>query len=140
MEAFDLQKHEEEIDKLIAREYQSSYMSNAKWRKLYSALDIDEIVLDQILLKRVDREEPYISYMPKNEDIENLWVSEGENDCNYFYKEIEWLELLKTANPSDIPSQYYPQSIELAELIIKDLGHFEVEKTETGLKIYGYKT
>jgi hypothetical protein len=140
MEVVDLKKHEETIDRLISHSYRSSYMSNTKWEKLFSALDVENLTLNQVLLKRVGKDEPYKTYMPKKEDLEGIWVSEGKNDCNYFYKEIEWIELLNTAKPSNIPIQYYKQSIEEAHKIIITLGQFETEITSTGLRIYGYKT
>jgi len=137
---FDLREHEERIDKLVAKRFSISFMSNSKWEKLFKALDADDITLDHVKLKLVDRKTPVITYMPKTEDLENIWVSEGKNDCNYFYKEIEWIELLRVYKPSNVPSQYVHQTIDLASEIITQTGQFETENTETGLKIYGYKT
>lgn len=137
---FDLNNYEEKIDKLIERSYTTSFMSNSKWEKLFSALDTEEMILDHVLLKLVNIEHPIKTYMPKKEDLEGIWVAEGKNDYNYFYKEIEWIELLLIAKPSNIPYKYYNQTIELANSIINVVGQFETEHTPTGLRIYGHKT
>jgi hypothetical protein len=139
-EVFNLKEHEERINKLISKQYSASFMSNAKWEKLFRGLDTENILITHIILKRVDRKDPIITYMPKTEDIEGIWVSEGKNDCNYFYKEIEWIELINVYKPSNIPSQYVHQTIELAASIISKIGQFEIESTDTGLRIYGHKT
>ena len=138
--AFNLKEHEERIDRLISKKYSASLMSNAKWEKLFKALDTEHININHILLKRVDRIDPYVTYMPKTDDLEGIWVSEGKNDCNYFYKEIEWLELISVYKPSNIPAQYVHQTIELAIKIIEKVGQLDVKQTDTGLRIYGHKT
>jgi hypothetical protein len=138
--SFDLKEHEERVNRLIYQQYSASFMSNAKWEKLFGALDIESILINHILLKRVDRIEPYLTYMPKTEDLNGIWVSEGKNDCNYFYKEIEWIELINVYKPNNIPAQYVHQTIEFAANIIRQIGYFELEYTNTGLRIYGHKT
>lgn len=137
---FDLNKHEIAIDKIVSNNFSSSFMSNTKWKKLFSALDVENILLKRVLLKRVNDHEAYETYMPKKEDLEGVWVSEGKNEYNYFYKEIEWIELICTVKPSNMPIQYFDQSIDEAEIIIRNLGQFEIERTRNGLRIYGYKT
>lgn len=114
-------------------------MSNAKWKKLFMALDTENIFIAYVMLKKVGRKDPYITYMPKTEDLEPVWVSEGKNDFNYFYKEIEWIELINAYKPSNIPAQYIHQTINLAAGIIHKVAQFEIEITDTGLRIYGYK-
>lgn len=140
MKRFDLKEHERRIDKLIANRFSASFMSNSKWERFFSALDVDMINIRAMLLKRVGRIDPHVTYMPKKEDLEKIWVSEGYNDCSYFYKEIEWLELINVFKPSNIPSQYVYQNIDDAESIINKIGKFEVERTPGGLRVYGYKT
>ncbi|WMS88739.1 DUF6678 family protein [Pleionea litopenaei] len=140
MKRFDLKEHERRIDKLIANRFSASFMSNSKWERFFTALDVDMINIRAMLLKRVGRIDPHVTYMPKKEDLEKIWVSEGYNDCSYFYKEIEWLELINVYKPSNIPSQYVYQNIDDAESIINKIGKFEVERTPGGLRVYGYKT
>ncbi len=137
---FDLNEHELKINKIVSEKFNSSFMSNSKWKKLFSALDLDDLVLKKVRLKCVDARDSYETYMPKKEDLEEVWVAEGANHYKYFYKEIEWIELIYTVKPSNMPAQYYNQSIDEAENIIRTIGQFVIERTEDGLRIYGYKT
>ena len=137
--AYDLREHEERIERLIVKNYSISFMSNTKWRKLFLALDIDGMILNHVLLKCVDKDKPRRWHMPKTDEIEKIWVTEGKHGCDYVYKEMEWLELLNTAKPSNVPYRFYEQTVELATSVIKSLGEFETEKTPLGLRIYGYK-
>ena len=139
MQAFDLKKYEEDIDKVIAEKFNACLMSNSKWQKLFYALDTENILIEQVLLKTVNREQPFQTYMPKTEDLETMWVSEGKNDCNYFYKEIEWIELLYRVKKGQNPYTYLEQTIASVELILNSIGKFEIAYTDSGLRIYGYK-
>ncbi|WCL51043.1 DUF6678 family protein [Leptospira sp. GIMC2001] len=139
---FDISEHEDRIDKLISKIFNHSFMSNSKWKKLFTALDNEDIVLNQINLKLVDRDIPFLSYMPKSEDLEEFWISEGTNSYNYFYKEIEWLELTwvgKIEGYKSIPFKHYHQDIEKAIELVKTIGSFRYELLSTGLRIYGYE-
>lgn len=126
MSVFDLNEYEVKIDKIISKSFSASYMSNAKWRKLFTAIDKESLSIDSFMIKRVNRDAPYRTYLPDKDDIEELWVSEGKNDCNYFYKEIEWIEFQSEVLP-------------LTE-IISSLGSFEIDNSDNKLKIYGHKT
>lgn len=136
---FDIAKYEQKVDKLIANQFNCFYMSNSKWLKIFRALDCSGITLERISLKKVTSSTPYITYMPKSEDLEPNWVSEGSNELNYFYKEIEWVEFLACYKPSNIPTQYVYQSIDKVSEIITNIGQFEFINTNNGLKLFGYK-
>ena len=143
MKSFDLYKHEQKLDKTISSNYQYSFMSNTKWKKLFSALDIPELIFDQIILKKVNTDMPYRTWVPQKDDLEDKWVSEGENEYSYFYKEIEWIEIPKIVKPygyENIPFKHYIQDIELIKNILEEIGKFEIEITDIGFKIFGYKT
>lgn len=100
-------------------------MSNTKWRKLFSEIAKSGIVEPSMNLKRVSIDKPRSTYLPEQRDIEELWISEGKNDCNYFYKEIEWVELLGSC----------------AEIkgVLDKVGQFNCAETESGVLVYGYK-
>jgi hypothetical protein len=136
---FDIAKYEQKIDKLISNNFNCSYMSNSKWIKLFKALDHEHINFNHISLKKINNLESIYTYMPKSEDLETKWVSEGYNEFNYFYKEIEWIEFLTCYKPSNIPAQYVYQSIDEVCKIISSLGQFEMVETKDGFKILGYK-
>ncbi|PKM19838.1 MAG: hypothetical protein CVV11_09565 [Gammaproteobacteria bacterium HGW-Gammaproteobacteria-15] len=125
MKVFDLKAYEEKIDRIIAQSFSASLMSNAKWRKLFSEISKSGFAKPSMKLKRVSREDAYNTYRPELEDIEELWVAEGKNDCNYFYKEIEWVELFGSS--SEINS------------VLAKIGQFKCFDTELGVLVYGHE-
>lgn len=125
MKVFDLKAYEDRIDKIIAKSFSASFMSNAKWRKLFSEISKSGVAKPNMRLKHVRRADAYNTYRPELEDVEELWVVEGKNDCNYFYKEIEWIELFGSS--SEINS------------VLAKIGQFRCFDTELGVLVYGYE-
>jgi len=72
---FDLSEYENKIDRLIAQQYSTWLMSNSKWRKLFTGLDIEGLLMNQVLLKRVGQDLPRTTHMPKADDLGELWVA-----------------------------------------------------------------
>ncbi|WP_379553097.1 DUF6678 family protein [Qipengyuania sp. DGS5-3] len=105
--------------KLARENFRSAFMSDTKWRKLFNAIEGQDI--QQMNVKFIDVPEPRTMNFPP-------WL-----DCHYAYmdsiefgpvelRSIEWLEL-----PMDI------------EPLVSSLGKFPLERTETGTRIIGYK-
>jgi hypothetical protein len=123
----------------------ASYMNNTKWFKLFVALLENNI--KHVRIKRV--------FATKAGEIEL------KNDCfnkhrfwdssvfgPFYFKEIEWIDILETVETF----QYVPaatcQKIVILENniktntienIVNGLGKFEYDKTENGIRMYGYK-
>lgn len=60
----------------------------------------------------------------------------------FFYKEVEWIEVPRKCIPSGdehLPYRHSHQDTDTAARAVSALGAFEMEATETGLRIYGYK-
>lgn len=139
---FDLSAYERQVDKEISRSFTEAYMSNAKWKRLFKVIDRSDIYLAQMLLKRVGMPTPYRTWVPKSANLGDVWIEEGTNDCAYFYKEIEWLELLDVHRPGgweSIPAKHRAQDSLRAMAILSEVGKFEMERTSTGVRIYGYR-
>jgi len=116
--------------------FSASYMSNAKWEKLWQTLT-DKLGEVHFYFKLIDKDEVRQSSM----DIP---------DSPFFmepimHKEVEWV---------DFPSSYedyisrdnlkagkkeYSQDVDQIEEIIRSLGQFLLERSEGSLKLYAYR-
>lgn len=138
---FDFVKHEEVIDKLIANGQFLPFMSNAKWRKVFEALEYTCPNI-QVIWKFIgSKNEGVRDTLPPMAALEERYL----NSCFWFgpayYKEIEWLEfpqLLVPYGKEKIPGAHKKQDITLARACIERLGHFQIESTGLGFRLYGY--
>lgn len=96
-------------------------MSDAKWRKLLTAIIDSDLQVSEMVVKFIDVEEPQLMRFPPN------------LDCHYAYMDtiefgpvelraIEWLDL-----PAD------------ADFLVRPLGQFPTEATTQGTRIIGYR-
>jgi len=131
----------EHLDKIIKARFSTSFMSNAKWRKFFIALDVPEICLQQAYWKFVDLMEEFCDSIPTSDKLMEEFVGDY-GPGPFAYKRIEWIELPKVGVPKGfdgVPQKYWQQDIEKAKEILVNSGQFEIETTERGLRIYGYK-
>ncbi|HHJ3172650.1 TPA: DUF6678 family protein [Vibrio parahaemolyticus] len=110
----------EKIDNLIAEKYSVSLMNDTKWDKLLeSVTDLFE-------------QGVHINYKPFF--IEPI-----------FYKEVEWVEFPTTyedyisVNNLKAGTKQYHQCIDDIEAVIEGVGKFELERTESSIKLFAYK-
>ena len=132
---------EEYLKKIIKRKFSVSYMSNAKWRKVFIALD--PLKLKQAYWKFVDIEEEFRDIFVEEDDLMEKFIGDcGLAGGPFAYRRIEWVEVPAIGiNPQyeNIPYMNFKQDIIKVENILKSLGKFEIEKTERGIRIYGHK-
>ena len=60
----------------------------------------------------------------------------------FAYKRIEWIEIPKKGIPAgyeNIPFKHWYQDVDEAERLLRSAGQFEIEHTDQGLRIYGYR-
>jgi len=72
---FDFVEHDHKIDKLLKKEFSYSFMSNAKWRKLFSLLDslVPEM---QVIWKFVDSKNDGVRYgLPSLKALEDSYLN-----------------------------------------------------------------
>ncbi|RUQ27421.1 MAG: hypothetical protein EKK68_15885 [Candidatus Competibacteraceae bacterium] len=116
-------------------------MSNAKWRKLFNLLDRPELNINQAYWKFIDKDKEIRGWFTKTDELMEKYV--GDYGLGPFaYKHIEWIEIPAKGIPygfEKIPFKHWQQDIDGALNILSEAGEFEIEKTERGFRIYGFR-
>ncbi|ROT95761.1 hypothetical protein EB809_18735 [Marinobacter sp. R17] len=139
---FDFVEHEKKIDKIIERSFESSYISNAKWRKCFAILD--DISPDlQVIWKFVGSQNNGVRYsLPSIESLEERHLSSRFWFGPAYYKEIEWIEFPKVGKPygkEDISGAFFHQDVATILAALNDIGQFYTENTDLGFRLYGHR-
>ena len=126
------------INKIISKNYSTSFMSNTKWEKLIDGLT-DEI-----------ENGIYVKYklIYGTEVYDNIFIT--SDFMPFFaeptlYKEVEWIEIPKeyedyvSRNNFKAGKTIYTQDLVLILSKINQIGLFEFEQSEDSLKVFGYK-
>ncbi|HWD28432.1 MAG TPA: DUF6678 family protein [Rhizomicrobium sp.] len=133
----------------IADRCAASLMSDAKWRKLFAALDSQnaDVKLEQLVVKFIDVDTEHRIAMPGPGSFQTLWAFA---DLGSFgptaLREIEWIEFPAYAEyqqPSPngsgrVPLSRRAQDIDGAEAAIAKLGKYPMERTARGLRVTGH--
>jgi hypothetical protein len=132
---------DEKLDEIIHRRFTSAFMSNAKWRKFFTALDRPELKIEQAIWKFIDATVEIRGPMTKSNALMERYV--GDYGLGPFgYKHIEWIEIPNINIPLNYerdPSKHSEQDVCGALEILNKIGNFELLKTERGIRIYGFK-
>ena len=132
---------EEELKKLIKLKFEVSHMSNAKWRKLFTALDPVEI--RAAYWKFVDLDSEFQDRFIKSDALMDKFVGDtGLIVGPFAYRRIEWLEIpiiAKDPIEPKVPFLNFEQNIQQIEIILNSIGHFKILKTKRGLRIVGHE-
>lgn len=139
---FDMKAHEARLDRLIARSFSASFMSNSKWRRLFSALSAPELEISQLVWKFVGRQLAIRGAAPDAECLGETIIRDT-SFSPFPYKEIEWIEIPRShIRPGDeqLPFKHRTQDPEKAECMLAALGHFEMVRLPEGLRVYGYRS
>lgn len=140
------------IDEIVAKEFSQKFMSNTKWRKCFEILH--QFGEDEASEYGRNPEIFQVEWKFVNRDLTSIYTTPHpislceENIASNFwlgpelYKAIEWIEVLRIAKPygkEQYPTTFYMQDLEEVNVALNAAGKFEMEETESGLKIYGYK-
>lgn len=132
---------EEHLKKLIKRKFEVSFMSNAKWRKLFIALE--PLQLKQAYWKFVDLDDELRDAFLDEEDLMDKFVGDcGVGGGPFAYRRIEWIEIPsigKNYQYENIPYMNFSQDVAGVKSILRSIGEFEIEITDRGIRIYGHK-
>jgi hypothetical protein len=132
---------DEKLDRIIKIRFTASFMSNAKWRKFFIVIDKPELNLKQAIWKFIDSEHEIRGWLPKSDELMERYV--GDYGLGPFaYKHIEWLEIPETGIPlgfEKVPFKYWHQNINEVISTLNSVGQFEIQRTERGVRIYGFK-
>lgn len=143
------EKYKARLDKKLA-EFRFGFMSDAKWRKLFSAIcaegsparqceiyDFFGSCVNEIrfALPAAD----YAQGICENYISQRLTTSEKPT----LYAEIEYIEFAKfydfASRGALLPPEHKSQDLDAIARYLERLGKFEMEPGEQSLKIYGYK-
>ncbi len=116
-------EHQRKVDGAIAR-FQSSYMSNAKWRKALRILANPELGAREYRWKFVADEGIYTTAVVGENELDQAHLGDGRF-LPYVYREIEWREV-QTAQASEVIA------------VLARAGRFSVQPCEIGVRLMGY--
>ena len=132
----------------IVRLFSASLMSNTKWRKMFVMLGRDNanVGLKQAFIKLIDEEMEYSIAAP---EPSNLHLPGSYIDLpsgRVAFSSIEWIEYPLVARherrppngTGRLPPSEIVQDLDKAEAVIRKLGQYPLERTERGLRIWGY--
>ena len=140
-EVFSYIDHEKKVDRLIKTQFSHAFMSNAKWRKFFTLLDRPELNITQAVWKLVGKDTEIRGWFTKKDELQEDRIDDHGAGPS-FYKEIEWVEIVAVGIPlgcEGIPAKYWTQDIAGARSLLMESGMWEIEETERGIRIYGFK-
>lgn len=117
-------------------------MPNSEWRRVFTTLDREDLYLERMMLKKVGKDSPLPTWIPKSCDLAECWVEEGSGHFSYFYEEIEWVEFLDTNRPrgwETVPGKHIPQDCDRVLEILEGIGSFDTTRTPSGIVLRGYR-
>ena len=131
----------EHIRKVIKKRFSASYMSDAKWRKLFLALA--PLELKQAYWKFVDLDDEFSDRFVEADDIMEEYVGDcGIAGGPFAYQRIEWIEIPAIGRHpiyKTIPHMEFEQNIQEVKNKLDEIGLFEVHQTERGIRVYAYR-
>ncbi|WP_397362421.1 DUF6678 family protein [Olleya sp. R77988] len=132
--------HIKKLNKEISK--RTSFMSNTKWFKLFTKIEENKF----------DIQSAYIKFLLEDRKYKfrfGGFDTTGFGDVSaigpFKFKEIEWIlipekhEIERWNRNEKLTSEIISQPLIEIKKIMTSLGHFEYDKTEDELKIYGYK-
>jgi len=120
----------------------TSYMNNAKWFKLFSAIENEKITIHSAYIKFLLTDRTYKFHFG---GFDKTGFGDVSELGPFEFKKIEWLlipekyEIERWNRNEKLTSEVITQSLDELEKILNLLGQFEYNITDDGLKIYGYK-
>ena len=140
---FDFVGHEVVVDKIVKREFTRAFMSNAKWRKLFVALDEATPQGAQVIWKFVGAKNDGVRHsLPPSPSLGERYLDDRFWFGPCYYKEIEWIEFPRVNKPygrEKIPGAHFDQDVEAIKSTLESIGAWELEATAIGYRVYGYK-
>ena len=141
-EPFDFGKHKEWVDKEVARCFRASFMSNTKWRKLFLGLDRQLPEGFLVTWKFVGAEgDGALHGLPSEKCIGPAYLNSYFWFGPCWYKEIEWIGFPRVAKPegaNGIVARYREQDLEQVSSVLNDLGQYQLDEVEDGLRLVAH--
>lgn len=133
------------LDEFIRQKFSMPLMSNSKWVKLIAALVANTDVVKECLVKPIWEEQEPTRHLQFDEHTHynfDYYASAMETMVSgkptgwYAYKEIEWLDFPRFTTKGKAVST--EQDLEQIELLLNNMGQFQLELTEEKLRLYAY--
>lgn len=127
----------------ILERFSCSYMSNAKWRKLFSVVNENNVKFTHCHWKLVNEREPKLGHLPDFDSLGEYYVG----DCGAMNGPFDFELIERLYIPASLGFKPYENSLtiyktqDVQHLVeqLNGLGQFEFENDDKGLKIFGYK-
>lgn len=143
------EKHKARLGKKLA-EFRFSFMSDAKWRKLFATICAEGSPAQQCeiydffgsCVNEIRFALPAADYA---QGIRDGYISQRltTSEKPTLYAEIEYIEFAKfydfASRGALLPPEYKSQDLDAIARYLERLGKFEIEPGEQSLKIYGYR-
>ena len=130
-------------------QFSGSYMSDTKWLKFFQALSNEPDLVKKCLIKNVGDELLRELALPTKANFEETFYQAGIKDVMpsgpMEFKEIELIkfphkwETQRTMRDEILSPFRYAQATGRIQATIEKLGKFQMELTEEGLTVYGYR-
>ncbi len=128
-----------------ARLAKTSCMNNAKWRKLFNAIEVSEKYIFPAEVKLLAEDKTYPFSMNQGISPSGEYTKDSAIQGPIAFKDIEWLyipaqqEIERYNRDEKLQSEFIKYDIGKLKELIDSLGKYEYCFDENGLKIYGYK-
>lgn len=144
----DIIKYEQKLANRL-NEFSGSFMSNAKWKKLFLKLSKNKDIVSKCFIKDVFEENLNDIEIPSVENFLNTFHDKGVKDVTtggtLTFKQIEWIEFpiqwttKREMRGQTLEPQKFTQDLLQIRKILHEVGQLEIELNEDKLVIYGYK-
>jgi len=125
------------------KKFSCSFMSNAKWRKLFSVVNENNTEFTNCQWKLVNDSDPVFGHLPDFDSLGDYYVGDcGALNGPFDFDLIEWLLVPTTLGYKPYegsPVVYKNQSVTHLVEQLNAIGEFQIETVEGGIKIFGYK-
>ena len=143
------EKYKARLGKKLA-EFRFGFMSDAKWRKLFSAICAEssparQCEIYEIFGSCVNEIKFVLPAADYAQGIRDSYISQHltTSEKPTLYAEIEYIEFVKfydfASRGALLPPEYKSQDLDAIARYLEHLGKFEMEPGEQNLKIYGYR-
>ena len=128
---------EEDAYRRARASFAASYMSDAKWRRVFAAIARAGVVIEEAEWRFIDTERTAKIGLPAEADLYPTRLSDGRFQC----LEYRWIRSIH------VPRDYRPitdvgftrtQDIMALRSAIESAGRFQYSEDENGLTIFGY--
>tara|TARA_R100000322_G_scaffold169982_1_gene143715 strand:- start:388 stop:792 length:405 start_codon:yes stop_codon:yes gene_type:complete len=121
-----------------AAKYSASYMSNAKWTKLFRAVISAGVPIEKVRWKFIDTDHFVEVSFPEERDLEPTRFADGKFQP-FEYRWLEWIFIPHAFKPRAGVGYRKRQDTAAVVAVLEKVGQFPVEISQEGVTIRGYR-